>query len=105
MPGWYYQVMGETKGPVSTPALRDLVASGTVTRETFVRDGHEADWVLADSLYWLFPAQPTRVDDSAAFAPSGFSESQESEKHPVPMDVHNRQAGRWRAARMAQGSL
>ena len=36
---WFYQVAGETHGPVSAMELRGLAEAGTVTPETRVKAG------------------------------------------------------------------
>ena len=49
---WYFQVMGEVRGPVGTKALRRLAARNDITRDTFVRRNNE-EWVTADHVQGL----------------------------------------------------
>lgn len=51
---WYYQVMGEHRGPVDFAELIRLVRSNDIERDTFVRQG-EHEWLLAEAVSGLFP--------------------------------------------------
>ena len=54
---WYYQIMGEQRGPVDTDGLVALVRSNDIERDTFVRrDGD--DWQSAERIEGLFAAYP-----------------------------------------------
>jgi len=51
--GWYYQVMGETFGPLATEELMELSRNETLTRETNVKhveNGADRGWAAAGSL-------------------------------------------------------
>jgi hypothetical protein len=50
---WYYQVMGETLGPVDGNEFHTLVEQNEITRDSFVRR-ENADWVTADRIVGLF---------------------------------------------------
>ena len=51
--GWYYQVMGETFGPLVTEELMELSRIGNITRETNVKhveNGEDRGWAAAGGL-------------------------------------------------------
>jgi GYF domain 2 len=45
---WYYLQLGVTMGPLSRPAIEDLIRRGTVARETLVWSG-SGEWTAASS--------------------------------------------------------
>lgn len=57
---WYFQLMGEEKGPVTAAQLRALAANGTITRNTHVRRGEGGKWVIADQVQGLFNGAATQ---------------------------------------------
>ena len=54
---WFYRLMGDVIGPVTSRALRDLASKGTIDFDTPVRKGTDGDWVSAASIKGLF-AEP-----------------------------------------------
>ncbi len=60
---WYYQLMGETVGPVRLAKLKSLVGRGDITEETLLRGGAESEWQSAWRFDWFEAARlaPTRV--------------------------------------------
>ena len=50
---WYYQIMGEIRGPVAGSHLQRLVDRNKISRETFVRREGE-EWTTADRIGGLF---------------------------------------------------
>lgn len=58
---WFYQIMGETFGPVNEEDLRKLAREGDILPETFIRAGG-GEWVTADHIGGLFarPLIPIR---------------------------------------------
>lgn len=62
---WYYKLMGEEIGPLTSTELRQHALDGRVTPDTHIRRGESDRWVGADSVKGLFdkPAQP---EDNAA---------------------------------------
>jgi hypothetical protein len=56
--GWFYEVDGERRGPLSLDELKALVHKGTVTRQTRVFAEGMAAPVAAGGLAVLFPPQP-----------------------------------------------
>ena len=51
---WYYQVMGEERGPVSSSELIEQAQIGVVTPDTFVRRATDENWHVAESVSGLF---------------------------------------------------
>ena len=51
---WYYMVMGEELGPVSSAELIEQAQAGVVTPDTFVRRATEENWHVAQSVSGLF---------------------------------------------------
>jgi hypothetical protein len=54
---WFYRLMGDVMGPVTSRALRDLASKGTIDFDTPIRKGTDGDWVSAASIKGLF-AEP-----------------------------------------------
>ncbi|MBU4271372.1 MAG: DUF4339 domain-containing protein [Planctomycetes bacterium] len=59
--GWYYQVMGEIIGPVSSAELRAAARAGIVCPGTFIRKGTTSDWISAMSVENLI--EPPKLQD------------------------------------------
>ena len=51
---WYYQVMGEIRGPVDGNDLRGFVNRNEISRDSYVRREQE-DWITADRIDALYP--------------------------------------------------
>jgi hypothetical protein len=51
---WYYQILGEEIGPVSSNDLKSLVKIGTVVYDTSVRN-NDSNWTEAHKIKGLFP--------------------------------------------------
>ncbi len=51
---WFYRIMGEQLGPVSSSELKRLARSGTIDPDTHLRNGNEGEWVLAGRVKGLF---------------------------------------------------
>ncbi len=49
MSQWYYQLLGEEFGPVTTESLRELIQEGTISESDPVRPVDSADWRPASS--------------------------------------------------------
>ena len=56
---WYYQAMGEIRGPVDRNELRGLVNRNEISRESYVRSEHE-EWTTADRIDGLYPTLEVR---------------------------------------------
>ena len=86
---WYYRVMGQEAGPVSSSELQELAASGFLTSDVDVRKGAEGDWIPAGQVKGLFEG-PSRmllaeeVDGPVARAPSGPRPAQTSDRRVPP---------------------
>lgn len=59
MSRWYYQVMGEEIGPVTSLQLKTLAADTVVLPDTLVRIGNSGEWTMADRVKGLFPKAET----------------------------------------------
>ncbi|HUT89537.1 MAG TPA: GYF domain-containing protein [Thermoguttaceae bacterium] len=57
---WYYRVMGQEAGPVSSSELRELAASGFLAPDVDVRKGAEGAWIPAGQVKGLFE-RPSRM--------------------------------------------
>lgn len=64
---WFYKLMGEELGPVSTIQLRELLHNGTLLPDTHIREAN-GDWVTADTLLGEGSAEVDRVETSAIIA-------------------------------------
>lgn len=64
---WFYQVMGNPVGPVSSAELRNLAQHGAISRDTLVRKAPGSAWVLAERVQGLF-APPNLSPPSPAGA-------------------------------------
>ncbi|MCA9119318.1 MAG: DUF4339 domain-containing protein [Planctomycetaceae bacterium] len=51
---WYYQIMGETFGPMTAEQFKSLAADGTIDRDTLIRRGEAGNWATADRVRGLF---------------------------------------------------
>jgi DNA-directed RNA polymerase subunit RPC12/RpoP len=65
--GWYYQINGNTVGPVRSSEFKKAAAAGIVAPETLIRKGASGDWVTATDVKGLFPPQ---VAQSTTLAPA-----------------------------------
>lgn len=66
---WYYQVMGEIRGPVNQNDLRGLVNRNEISRESYVRCENE-EWTTADQVDGLYPT--LRVHPASVAEPKMF---------------------------------
>jgi hypothetical protein len=48
VPEWFYEVMGERVGPVSSAQLRDLARQGAISVDTPISNAPDGPWVSAD---------------------------------------------------------
>ena len=60
---WYYKMLGDEIGPISTPQFRTLALDGQIAPDTYIRKGASGKWLTADRVKGLFdpapPAKPT----------------------------------------------
>lgn len=80
---WYYKLMGEEFGPLTSSELRQYAADGRLTRDAYVRRDNEDRWVSAESIRGLFDRQaPHSQNESATTAaPSMAHSSSRRELH------------------------
>jgi len=72
---WYYKVMGQEAGPVSSSELRELAASGFLTPDIEVRKGAEGDWTEAGRVKGLFEGPSRMLEDEEIGDPVGRAPS------------------------------
>ena len=72
---WYYKVMGQQAGPVSSSELRELAASGFLTPDIEVRKGTEGDWTAAGRVKGLFEGPSRMLEDEEIDGPVGRAPS------------------------------
>lgn len=54
MMAWFYKLMGEEIGPISSTELRTLAQRGTISADTPVRKGQNGTWIPANRVQGLF---------------------------------------------------
>ncbi len=54
---WYYQIMGETVGPLAARDVKAHAQEGRITHDTLVRKGDDGQWMLADRVQGIFMVQ------------------------------------------------
>ena len=47
-PGWDYQIMGATYGPIQSEEMSHLIAQGDIGRDTLVKPADHDTWYTAD---------------------------------------------------------
>lgn len=94
MTSWYFQLMGDTVGPLTSAELRERALSGQITAETLVTKDGTDRWVTADRVAGLLdPAPPTVPVQSPQNTPAttvqttNASDNPEPQKEPTPMPV------------------
>ena len=112
---WYYKVLGQETGPVSSAELKELAESGFLTPDVEIRKGADGNWVAADQIRGLFdgslrgmlaeesgdaptPAaaaeKPVEPDDRAALVDSPAPEAPSTEPEPAEVDWYCQAMGR-----------
>ncbi|NUQ63527.1 MAG: DUF4339 domain-containing protein [Pirellulales bacterium] len=72
---WFYQIAGETLGPVSPEQLKSLVRTGKLSIDDFVREG-DAAWIPASRVPGLFSSpSKLRRQPEAGLQPSAGPEA------------------------------
>jgi len=72
---WYYRLMGEKLGPISSSELKQLAESGKVAPDTVVRKGLDGDWVLAEKVRGLFEPPSKSLETQPQTAPQSLAPS------------------------------
>lgn len=75
---WFYQIMGETLGPIPGAKLKELVEIGRIDCDTLVRKGKAGNWVAAINVRGLFAV--------SAVESASKSDSQENLKSEMRSD-------------------
>ena len=88
---WYYRLMGDVMGPVTSKTLKDLAKNGSIEFDTQVRKGADGDWVSAASIKGLFTEQ-VYVQPIASSSPQPKT-TNTSESSQAPSAVHKRTVG------------
>ena len=89
---FFYQLMGETFGPMSGVELRDKALSGDITPDTLVRINDDGDWVSAARIKNLFDDRGRAITHSAILSARPPSEVTPGEaaaaaaEAPAPVD-------------------
>ena len=95
---WYYKIMGEEFGPVSSSELRGLAQTSQISPDTLVRKGVDGDWIRAERVRGLFePADSTLREKAGVPAPSASSAAPTSPTEspcPSPKDGAVKDTGR-----------
>jgi hypothetical protein len=61
---WFFQIMGDVNGPVTSAQLKRLAAIGNISVDTLVRKGEGGNWVSAEQVQGLFDQAPQLVPDA-----------------------------------------
>src|SRR5438105_5252300 len=59
---WFYQIMGDTVGPLSVQDIKAHAHEGRITHDTKVRKGIDGQWILADRVKGLLPIANQATD-------------------------------------------
>lgn len=76
---WYYQLMGETIGPLSDAEIYQHAQEGRILPDTYVRIGADGDWINADVVEGLFESYPPMPSQSNVVASSNVDNEQPQE--------------------------
>lgn len=85
---WYYQLMGEEIGPISSTELRKHAQQNRIFSDTFVRKGSRGQWVLAERVKGLlkpveFTNKPPQLNQSKATSESSVHQEAREKPHPT----------------------
>jgi uncharacterized protein DUF4339 len=98
---WFYKVMGQECGPVSSAELKRLAQQGDISRDTFVRKGAEGEWVDTGRVKGLWdstkqpvstPAPKTDQETSTPTEEANFTE-EPPPKTPSPTKLDAKEVG------------
>jgi DNA-directed RNA polymerase subunit RPC12/RpoP len=59
---WYYKVLGQEVGPLTSAELRQHAANGRITRDAYIRKGNNGNWVSAETVKGLIASLRTQED-------------------------------------------
>lgn len=104
---WYYQLMGEEIGPVSSSQLVALAQSGTILPDTAIRKGLDGRWINAGSSKILFES-PQKASPASAFKhgehPEPSSSNLTTDRSDTP-DSHALKALTWTSVAVGAGTI
>ncbi len=92
---WYCMIFGEELGPMSWDDLAAMAAHGTLGKRERVKQGANAQWLRAELVPGLFPAEITpepsndldfEINESVRPASDGDTDFEISVQHPVPVE-------------------
>jgi hypothetical protein len=90
-PNLYYQIMGQTIGPISSSELRQLVQLGTVTPETQIRKGVDGSWFAASLAKGLFdPYAQTAAGSEGLYTAQMVADPNQPPPPPPPPSLITR---------------
>ncbi|HVA46102.1 MAG TPA: DUF4339 domain-containing protein [Pirellulales bacterium] len=69
MADWFYKVMGEEYGPISSAELKEKAADGTIDQSSLIRKGRDGDWISAHKTSLSFGGPVVAIDTSKARMP------------------------------------
>ena len=90
MANWFYRMMGDEFGPLTTQQLIDAVIENTISSDTEVRKDPESFWTFAMDVKGLFAA----VDKKRAEY-EGESERLEAQRKQAEIDSEDKKRRRW----------
>ena len=83
---WFYRLMGDVIGPVTSKTLKDLAKNGSIDFDTQVRKGIDGDWISAVSIKGLF-TEPVYQQPVASTSPKTTNTI---ESPPIPSAIQKR---------------
>lgn len=92
MSNWFYRIMGEEFGPLSTKQLIDAVIKNAITSDTDVRKSTDSDWTPALRVNGLFAAVDKRRSEF---------EREEADRKQAEVDFAAKQRARWENLRVS----
>jgi hypothetical protein len=81
---WFYKVMGQQFGPVSSAELRSLAQHGTISLDTLISNAPNGTWVLAENVNGLFLVSdetPQQISESGYPIPPPVTSPSPSHSH------------------------
>lgn len=82
---WFYKVMDEEHGPVTSSQLKRLADDGTIDRDCHVRRSEDEHWHNADEVNGLF--QPVMITTSEIASPPDIPDELEQPSEPAAVEV------------------
>lgn len=70
---WYYKIMGQEHGPVTSSQLKSLADDNRIDRDTHIRRSDQDTWHLADEVQKLFSPPHEKTGNMGDDIPDGKS--------------------------------